>query len=107
MQVMGEFSKNSIQLFKENAIQITQETWEELSQFCCLPQSMLPRVIDRWTQDGNDGAKFLELIEGDFFTLGHEHGKALAFLKDQGKLRIKQSNRRKAGVIKMERAKKR
>ncbi len=105
MNLMGELSKNSIQLVKEGGIQLSEKKLEEFAQACGLTSELLTKVLDRWTQDGNDGAKFLERIDGDFYTLGPEHYKALEFLKRQGELRIKQSNRGKSSAIKRSQAK--
>lgn len=105
MNLMGEFSKNSVQLATFGAIQIPQKKLQEFAQACGLTPEALIRIIDRWTQDGDDGAKFIELVEDDYYTLGPEHQKALEFLKRQGELRIKQSSRGKASAIKKAKAK--
>lgn len=96
MEVLSEFSKQSIQLAQEGVIKITGQRWEELALQCGLTKEVLLKVKDRWVQDGTDGAKFLESIEDGYYTLGSDHEKALLFLKEQGFLRIKQSNR---GII--------
>lgn len=99
MKFMEEFSKNSIQLFKEGAIQLSPQKLDEYAQISGLTSEILRKVMDRWTQDGDDGAKFLERVEKDFFTLRPEYKKALDFLKRQGEHRIKQSNRGKASAV--------
>lgn len=63
--------------------------------------------MDRWTQDGDDGAKFLERVGEDFFTLAPAYIKALDFLNRQGERRINQSKRGKASSIKKIKAKQR
>lgn len=107
MNIMGEFSKQSIQLVTDGVIQITENQWKKSAQLCGLTSEILPKIQDRWTQDGNNGAKFLERVEDDFYTLGYEYEKELEFLKRQGKLRINQSNRGKASNIKKIKAKQR
>jgi hypothetical protein len=42
---------------------------ERLAQESGLDVSHLPQVLDRWTQDGNDGPKFLERVEKDRYML--------------------------------------
>lgn len=105
MKAMAEFSKQSVGLAQNGAVQITENTWNELAEQCCLPKEVLRKVLDRWTQDGDDGAKFLERVDGDFYTLGQSHQKALEFLKRQGEIRIEQSNRGKASASKRAMAK--
>jgi hypothetical protein len=104
MNLMGEFSKNSVQLARSGAIQLSQQKLEEFAKACDLTSEVLIKIIDRWTQDGDDGAKFIEKVEDDFYTLGPEHQKALEFLQRQGELRIEQSNRGKSSAIKREQA---
>lgn len=105
MNIMGEFSRQSIELFNDGVIQITQEQWAEFAQSCGLTDDVLAKLQDRWTQDGDNGAKFLHKVDDDFYTLGPEYEKELDFLKKQGELRINQSNRGKASVIKRSKAK--
>lgn len=100
MEVIEEFSKESIELYQHGVIRIPQAMLEEKANKCSLPKEVLKKVHDRWIQDGDDGAKFLEKIEGDFYTLGSDHQKALDFLKDQGKRRIEQSIRGKNSAAK-------
>lgn len=107
MNIMGEFSNQSIQLANEGVIQLSQEKLNKLSQVCDLRPEVLRKVLERWTQDGDDGAKFLERVEDDFFTLGSEYKKELDFLKKQGEIRITQSHRGKKSVINRDKAKRR
>ncbi len=100
MEIMGEFSRQSINLATQGSIQIPQHVWEEIASSCGINQNLLRRVLDRWTQDGNDAPKFLEQFDGDFYTLGKEHAKALDFLKEQGKIRERNSKRGRASVQK-------
>lgn len=104
MHLMAEFSKNSIQFFKEGAIYLPQEKRLECAHACGMPQDILAKVLDRWTQDGEDGTKFLERIEDDHFSLGSEYSSASEFLKKQGQIRINQSKRGTASVIKKKKA---
>ena len=98
MEVMNEFSNQSIFLTKHGFIQITQKMWEKIALSCGINKELLKKVHDRWIQDGTDAPKFLEQTDNEFYTLGEEHHKALQFLKEQGKIRIKNSNRGKASA---------
>lgn len=93
MEVMEEFSNQSVQLATEGVVQISKDQWRKFAESCQISPEVLTRIQDRWTQDGTDGAQFLKPIEDDFYTLGQEHHKALEFLKIQGEKRIKNSNR--------------
>lgn len=91
MDVMAEFSKQSTELYKTGSITISKNSWNEL---CCnnaIPSVLGEQVLDRWTQDGNDGAKFLEIVQAERYTLASEYAKELAFLKEQGQRRIQAS----------------
>jgi hypothetical protein len=47
-----------------------------------LPQSTMERTLDRWTSDGDDGPKFLELVEGRI------EGEAVYHLADNSKYEL-------------------
>lgn len=105
MNLMGEFSDKSVKFFEDGVVEISHKKMEEFAQACNLNPEVLIKVLDRWTQDGDDGAKFLDRIEDDFFTLGPDYEKESEFLKRQGELRITQSKRGTASVIKQAKAK--
>jgi len=98
MLVMGEFVKQSINFAKYGCIKIPQEYWQKMAQECnVLP--IIIKILDRWTQDGSNGQKFLEKIDKDFYMLGSSYQKETDFLIRQGNHRIKQSNRAKVSTI--------
>lgn len=105
MLLMEEFSKQSVRLAQEGVVLITPEQWKQSGQLCGLTEEVLKKVKERWLKDGDDGAKFLEKVDGDFYTLGQEHAKVSSFLVEQGKLRLRQSCRGKKAAIKREKAK--
>ena len=74
-------ASQSITLFQNNAIEITQTKWEILAQTCGITPEVLRKVQDRWIQDGKDETKFLEKIENNYYTLGSEYNKELELLK--------------------------
>jgi hypothetical protein len=103
-KVIEEFSRQSVLLATEGIIEINEERWYELGRECDLTAEIARKVHDRWIQDGTDGPKFLELIEPGFYTLGTEHSKVCEFLKDQGKLRKRQSEKgKKAATLRVRR----
>jgi hypothetical protein len=95
-EIMSEFSKQSVHLAQHGAIYIPKERRNELGALCDLQGNIIEKIHDRWTQDGDDAPKFLEKIGDDFYTLGPNDQKALKFLKEQGRLRIKQSEKAKS-----------
>lgn len=99
MLIMGEFVEQSVDFAKYGQITILQSKWQQMAQECnVLP--ILPMIIDRWTQDGDDGPKFLHKLEKGFYTLGPSYEKEIDFLIRQGNHRIKQSSRGKAAALK-------
>jgi hypothetical protein len=99
MLIMGEFVRQSVDFAKHDCIKITQEMWKQMAKECnILP--ILNQILDRWTQDGNDGPRFLQVIDKDFYTLGSSYQKETDFLTRQGNLRIKQSNRGRVAAYK-------
>lgn len=91
MDIMAEMSKNSVELAQHGCIQISAKRWEELGQQSGLHSSILALIHDRWTQDGEDAAMFLEQVSKCHYTLGKAYNKELQFLKAQGKMRMKRS----------------
>lgn len=95
MDVMAEFSRCSIDLYKSNCIKISKDRWKELCHKNNIPPSLGDQVHDRWLNDGNDGPRFLKKVDIEHYTLGAEYAKELGFLKEQGKIRAEASVRGK------------
>jgi len=104
MLVMREFVKQSVDFAKYGHVKITQDSWQKMAEECgVLP--ILKKILDRWTQDGQDGPKFLEENDNNFYALGPSYQREADFLIRQGNLRISQSNRGKAAATKRIQAK--
>lgn len=99
MQIISEFSRQSIELYKHGFIELPPDKWEKSAQACGI-EPILKKVQDRWTQDGDDGPKLLEKIDQNFYTLGKAHEKVLKFLIEQGSIRSKNSERGKKSADK-------
>lgn len=99
MELMEECSNQSIFIAKEDVVQITQEQWKTLAQSSGLSTDILKKVQDRWTQDGDDGEKFLEKIVDNFYKLGPKYKKEWDFLREQGLIRTKNSNQGKTSAL--------
>lgn len=91
MDVMAEFSKQSMELYNHGCITISRALWEELCLKNAIPFSMAKQVLDCWTQDGDNHSQFLQTVANEKYTLGSGYSKELTFLKDQGKRRVRSS----------------
>jgi hypothetical protein len=92
LELMSEFSTQSKMLAQQGAVHIPQATWEEKALLSGInSKDVLIRVQDCWTGEGD----FLEKVDTDFYTLTKKHEKALSFLTEQGKIRIKSSEQGK------------
>ena len=60
-----------------------------------IPLKYKDRILEGWTIDGGDAPRVLEKIEKDHCTLADAYEKPSKFLMDQGKIRLKQSERGK------------
>ena len=85
MLVVQELRTHARTLASDGSVPISPERLAELAGKAGLPTGMVPRVIDRWTQDGHDGAAFLESPSRNRYTLGKTHARELAFLLASGR----------------------
>ena len=88
MEVLSEFSKQSIQLYQSGSITIFKSKWNDLCRNNAILGTFAEQVLDRWTNDGNDRPKFLEALDSEHYTLGAAYSKELIFLKEQGFRRL-------------------
>lgn len=54
---------------EDRGLLLSAGDWNRLAGLAGLPQPTLPRALDRWTCDGEDGHAFLRLVEQDRYTL--------------------------------------
>ena len=85
MALVAEMRERARELVKEGGVIITPMRAEQLAERALLPLNLVPQVLDRWTQDGDDGPAFLHRIERDRYTLGDAHASARAFLEEAGR----------------------
>lgn len=66
-----------------------------------LCSDLINKLFDRWTQDGNDGAKMFYIIATDTYALSDHHKAAKEFIFNAGKMEksasIRGKNSRKRG----------
>jgi len=91
MLLMREFRTKAKELHRTGAVHIPLPRWAELFREAQLPAALIGKVIDRWTQDGDDSPAFLRLVDAERYTLGEAYDRARAFLDEAGKLEIDRS----------------
>lgn len=77
--------------------------WLELAGQAGVSEALLPRVLDRWTQDGDDGPAFLQR-QGNRYTLGNAYTEARNYMVAAGERELNGAARQKQGREKKEKA---
>jgi hypothetical protein len=85
MAVVTELRHRAAELFEQGGILLAPDRWQELAGLAGLPVSLLEQVLDRWTQDGDDGPAFLQRTDTNRFTLAPTHSAARAFILEAGR----------------------
>lgn len=65
----AELVARRLELVKEGGAKLTPADFERLAVKAGLPRGSWPKVLDRWTQDGDDGPAMLERVGTERFTL--------------------------------------
>ena len=65
----AELVARRLELVREGGARLTPADFERLAAKAGLPSGSWRKVIDRWTQDGNDGPAMLERVGTERFTL--------------------------------------
>lgn len=104
MLVTREMRVRARELFREGGVRLDLPLWAGLAEQARIPRSQVTQqlrpILDRWTQDGDDGPAFLKLMAGDRdrYTLGDAHEGARRFLFESGKLEVEASDAGKRSV---------
>ncbi len=69
---------------EDRGLPISADDWHRLAEQAGVPRPTLPRVLDRWIYDGDDGHAFLRLVEPDRYTLAPRHDPARRVLLHYG-----------------------
>ncbi len=85
MEMMVKFRNHAREFADEGGVFISQNDLINMAKESALPASLLPKVLDRWLQDGEDAPAFLKLIESDRYALGAAHTIAQDFIIAAGK----------------------
>jgi hypothetical protein len=86
-EIMAEFSNQSIRLFEDGVVLLTDDVWQRGA----LPTRVCNLVKESWIQDSDKGERFLEKVDKDAYTLGPAYHKELKFLIEQGQIRKERS----------------
>jgi hypothetical protein len=86
LRLLIELRKRAREMVATGGIHLTDEEWALLAQEATLPLPVLQPVMDRWTQDGEDGPAFLKRIDRNCYTLGDAHLHVRSFLEDAGRM---------------------
>lgn len=95
MMLMARLRDAAAELAETGTVRITDVEFAALAHDACLTPALLPKVIDRWTRDGDDGPAFM-VKAGDRYTLAPHFAPALAFLEAAGHMSLARS---KAGKL--------
>jgi hypothetical protein len=88
-QLVAELRKRAVELVQRGGVLLTPEDMVKMAEAVELPRILLPKVLDRWRHDGDDGPSFLQLIDRDRYTLADAHAPAREFLKQSGNSEVK------------------
>lgn len=106
LEMLEHMTENSKDYSEEGGVLIKSDQFLQMAKNTGMTKDTLEKVFDRWTQDGDDGGRFLEQTEKDRFKLGKTYSDADKLLTDQGKLRSRNSERGKKSASKRARKKK-
>jgi hypothetical protein len=97
MMLVARLRTAAAELAETGAVTIRDSELLDLAAEAGLSRDLLPKVIDRWTCDGDDAPAFL-VKQGDRYTLAEHFRPALDFLVDAGQQSIARSKAGKASV---------
>jgi len=81
-----EMRKRAKEIVDKGGIYLPHSQKVTMAETVGLDLETLPKVFDRWTQDGNDGPKMLEEITQDVYNLSEHHQAARDFIISAGKM---------------------
>jgi hypothetical protein len=95
MMFMARLRDAAAELAETGTVRITDAEFAVIAHDAALTPTLLPKVIDRWTRDGDDAPAFM-VKTGDRYTLAPHFAPALAFLEAAGQMSLARS---KAGKL--------
>lgn len=98
MLLVAVLRERARELVAHGGVRLTDEELAALAEKAGLAASTVPKVLDRWLLDGDDGPAFLARVGRDRYTLGAAHMKERAFLEKGGRREIQGAERGKLAV---------
>lgn len=81
-----EMRKRAKEIVEKGGIHLPYNKKVTLAEPVGLDLETLPKVFDRWTQDGDDGPKMLVEVEKDVYNLSEHHQAARDFIIAAGRM---------------------
>lgn len=81
-----EMRKRAKEVVSNGGIYLPIEQKLKMAETVGLCSEIINKLFDRWTQDGTDGPKMLDLIAADTYMLSDHHKAAKEFILNAGKM---------------------
>jgi hypothetical protein len=88
------------ELVERGGVVLDERTLDDLAKRAGVPRDIVRPLLDRWTQDGDDGPAFLKVVESSRYTLGDTHAVPRAFIEDGGRRELEGSRAGEKGATK-------
>lgn len=95
------------ELVHYGGVALSEENLAKLARDSGLPLTLVPKVMDRWTQDGDDGPAVLKQTERGIYTLGDHYARERTFLEEGGRRELDGARNGRLGVAKRKQARER
>lgn len=100
MELMVKFRKHAQEFAEFGCVKIEPYEFKDLAKESGMTPSILKKVLDRWTKDGDDTPAFLKDCSEDRYALGDHHQVAQNFIIEGGKKELAMSKAGKKSVAK-------
>ena len=97
--IVVEMRRQAKYIEQHGSAHIDENNMKLLAERASLPAALLPKVIDRWCQDGTDEPAFLRQPEKDHYTLSENYAKEWLYLVRAGQSEHSASKSGKRQVI--------
>jgi len=95
------------ELVNYGGVALSAEYLDKLAGDSGLPPILVPKVMERWTRDGDDGPAVLKEIERGIYTLGDHYARERDFLEEGGRMSLDGARNGRLAAEKRRRARER
>ena len=95
------------ELVNYGGVALSAENLGKLARDSGLPLTLVPKVIERWTRDGDDGPAVLKETERGIYTLGDHYARERDFLEEGGRMSLDGARNGRLAAEKRKRARER